>query len=243
LAGLRRFAIRLALSAVLVLVLGACVACGSGASKDQLADREISDQELPLMVLPKSELGEPYQHFVGDGHFSTNEDEIRDPEGRDPADIAADIERCGRMNGYYSAYQSRESMISDDMLFAVTTGVELHKTAEGACGFTEVLHEEMQESIGRSYVGRTTKQVDSFDPGHIGDESLGLKVLVEVLSDPTDTVPSYWYVTVVVFCRGPIAGSVSIVRPEDTNVQDEVRDLAGKLERRIEDVINGEITG
>jgi hypothetical protein len=84
------------LFAICVALLTAC-----GGGEADLTARDISDEELALMVLSQEELGKEYAELELDedqSGFRTNDAAIE--EAIDPDDERQDIERFGLLKGY-----------------------------------------------------------------------------------------------------------------------------------------------
>ncbi len=220
-----------------ILVSLAVVACGGG--QTDLSARDITDEELSLMVLSLTELGPQYADFEFDedeSGFRSNEDAIDD--AFDPDDEEEDIKRFGRLKGYADIYSSLAALIDAEGVFFIGTSVSLYETTDGASGD---LRDEVDDSMGQ--IGTVSDNVTledaaEFEADGIGDGSAGLVLTLSVSGDQKLT----FYGTLVGFQRGRLIGSSIIARFDDEDVRDEAAALAGKLDERILAALRGEVT-
>lgn len=212
----------------------AVVACGGQAD---LTAREITDEELRLMVLSAVELGPQYAEFEFDedeSGFRSNEDEIE--EDFDPEDEAEDIERFGRVNGYADAYSFPEAISEEQGVFFIATAIGVYEDADGASGDLKDEVVDAQRQIGMSIEDVTLEDTEEFGADGVGDESAGLILTLSASDDQRLT----FYGTFVGFRRGRLIGSVVISRLDEEDDRDEVAALARKLDERILAVLRGE---
>ena len=221
----------------LFLAALAIIACGGG--KADLTAREITDEELSLMVLPLAELGSQYADFEFDedeSGFQSNDDQIEDAFDED--DEAEDIERFGRLNGYADVYSSRAAAIDAEGVFFIGTSVSLYENTDGASGDLKDEVEDSRRQIGKTSDDVTLEDAEEFEADGIGDESAGLVLTLSVLGDEKLT----FYGTLVGFRRGRLIGSSIIASFDDENVREEAAVLARKLDERILAALRGEVT-
>ncbi len=220
-----RFLVPLTGALVCALVLAAC-GCGGG---EDLTAREISDEELFLMLLPKAEMGEDYAGLsvVRDPAFGTASDSIG---AFDVAYAEATIdEESGEPTGQTVAF-----------------AVHLFEDAEGASGNVE---EELADWEGQVGAMRTGKQhwdsqltaAERFKPGRIADESRGIRFTMTHFIDPPSGIDEH--TTVVWFRRGRLLASTSISTTfGNPDFREAAEALARKLDERIQAVLRGELT-
>jgi len=222
----------------LFLAVLAIIACGGG--KADLTAREITDEELSLMVLPLAELGSQYADFEFDedeSGFQSNDDQIEDAFDED--DEAEDIERFGRLNGYADVYSSLAAVTDAEGVFFIGTSVSLYENTDGASGDLEDEVEDSRREIGMTTSDDVTlENAEEFEAEGIGDESVGLILTLSVSGDEKLT----FYGTLVGFRRGRLIGSSIIARFDDEDVQEEAALLARKLDQRISAALQGEVT-
>jgi hypothetical protein len=221
------------------LLMAVAVACNGGGGPADLTDREITDEELALMVLPQSELGPEYADFELDEEesgFNTNESEIED--AFDPEDEAADVERFGRVKGYGEEYSAFDAVLEGQGVYLIATDVDLFEDADGASGEFRDTVEDAKGQVGETNEGATLESAEEFDAGEIADEAAGYAFRATTSADE-DGVTLYG--TTVGFRRGRIIGSSVIIRLDDQDVQEEATALARKLDERIQAVLRGEV--
>jgi hypothetical protein len=241
-----RFLVPLAGALVCALVLAAC-GCGGGEGGEDLTAREITDEELLLMLLPKAEMGEDYAGLsvVRDPGFGTASDGIR--AALDPEKQVENQERFALISVFDVAYA--ESTIAEES--GEPTGqtvaftVHLFEDAEGASGYLE---EELTDCEGQVGSMRTGKRhwdsqltaAERFKPGRIADESQGIRFTMTHFIDPPSGLDEH--ATVVWFRRGRLLASTSISTTfGNPDFREEAEALARKLDERIQAVLRGDI--
>jgi hypothetical protein len=240
------------LFAICVALLTAC-----GGGEADLTARDISDEELALMVLSQEELGKEYAELELDedqSGFRTNDAAIE--EAIDPDDERQDIERFGLLNGYSGVYASPSflgggtfGLDEEDVL--VVTAVALLRDPEGASGYLEdsiseyeaQFHDEEALAPDPDLELEVEMELDSrrFSPGGVGNEALGVQAYLAAAVD--DVWMSSVNYTFLAFRRGRLLGIVAFaLGGEKDDRQDEVTALARKLDERIQAVLRGDIT-
>jgi hypothetical protein len=234
----------------MVLLLAICLAVlsGCGGGEADITDREISDEELALMVLPQEGFGVEYAGLEldeGASGFLSNEKAIENDY--DGEDERGDIERFGRVNGYAEVYSSPlgaeddpSASIEEGLMVGI--GVELLRDTEGASGRLQDeiadYEREFREEAGAEEGQQGDLQL--FSLYDVGDEATGLQMEFPV---PVDTGLSLLYnATHVSFRRGRLVGAVVVGEFYDRDRRDEVVTLARKLDERIQAVLRGDIT-
>ena len=213
------------------------IACGGG--QGDLTAREITNDELSLMVLSLAELGPQYADFEFDedeSGFQSNDDQIED--AFDDDDEAEDLERFGRLNGYADVYSSVAAVIDAEGVFFIGTSVSLYENTDGASGDLKDEVEDSRRQIGMTSDDVTLEDAEEFQADGIGDESAGLVLTLSVVGDEKLT----FYGTLVGFRRGRLIGSSIIATFDDENVREEASVLARKLDERILAALRGEVT-
>ena len=233
---------------ILLLAICPAVLSGCGGGEADITDREISDEELALMVLPQEEFGAEYAGLEldeGASGFLSNEEAIENDY--DGEDERGDIERFGRVNGYAEVYSSPLGAEDDPSALSETglmvgIGVELLRDTEGASGRLEDeiadYEREFREEAGAEEGQEAELRL--FSPAGIGDEAVGLQMEFPV---PVDAGLKVFYnATHVSFRRGRLVGAIVIGEFYDRDRRDEVVALARKLDERIQAVLRGDIT-
>ncbi len=237
---------RVAMVLLLAICLAVLSACGDGEA--DVTAREISHEELALMVLPQEEFGAEYAELELDediSGFVSNEEAIEDDHDGD--DERRDIERFGRVNGYAEVYsippggQAGPSALSEVDLM-VGTGVELLRDPEGASDRLEDEIGDYERELREEAGAEDAQEVDLrlFSPGGIGDEAIGLQVHLPLPLD--GGLRLFYNVTHVSFRRGRLVGAVVVGQFDERDRRDEVAALAHKLDERIQAVLRGHIT-
>jgi hypothetical protein len=214
-------------------------ACGGGGGPKDMTDREITDGELSLMVLPLSDLGSQYAQFElsqDESGFQSNDKTIEN--AFDPEDEAADVQRFGRVKGYEEDYLSSAGLLGGTGPFHIATGVILHEQADGASGNLKNGVEDAQKAVGGTKDDATLETSEEFSVKDVGQEAAGLFQKGSVAGNDGGLT---FYQTLVGFRQGRLIGSVSITRLDDEDVRDEATALARKLDDRILAVLRGEV--
>jgi hypothetical protein len=222
---------------VVALTFALAVACGGGGQKD-LTDREITDDELSLMVLPLSDLGSQYADFELDDTSGLQNNEQVIDDAFDKEDEAQDVERFGRATGYDGSYTFSGGLPEEKGPVHIATGVILHENADGASGNLKDGVEDAQRAVGMTKEDVTIQSVETFEVGNIGDEAVGLSQKASLKVDEEELT---LYQTIVGFQEGRLIGSVAITSLEGGDAQEEATALARKLDERILAVLRGEV--
>jgi hypothetical protein len=229
----------------MALLFAVCLAVlsGCGGGEADVTAREISDEELSLMVLAQEEFGAEYAELDPDDErsgFQSNDEVVAEAHDRD--DERRDIERFGRVNGYFEAYSSTGSFLTGEGLLDVATGVELLRDSAGASGRMKHEMAEYETELREQAEEEDAQEADlrPFGTGGIGDEAVGLQVRFTIPLDGGLKVS--YYATYVSFRRGRLVGAVVVGESEDRDRRDEVAALARKLDERIQAVLSGDIT-
>jgi hypothetical protein len=228
------------------------VACGDGGGEEQQGDltaREITDDELVLMLLTKEDMGEQYAglSFVHDPGLKTASDII--DAALDPQEQREDLDRFALISASDVVYA--ETTIAEESGEptgkTVAFAVHLFENPEAASGYLEEELADWEGQVGamRTGLGHWDQELTSaerFNPGRISDESRGIRLtLVASFTDPPSTTDVHD--TVVWFQRGRLLASVSIYTTfGDPDFREEAEALARKLDERIQAVLRGELT-
>ena len=237
-AGVGAFAI-VATAVVAVLLV---VQPFGGDEEDETA-RDISDEDLALMVLPLEEFGPEYADLGLDREESGPQSRSDRLEGACDAEEAAraaeDMDSLGWERGYDQGYSSTQLLFEGDRgeLFVVGSSIDLYADSRGAAGAFDALVAKARrnEEAGEYNCRVAFVEVDGiFDvPGIAHEAVLG----VERLTNPERGISIV--LTTAVFRRGRIVVGAVIARPDDRDVQDDVIELARELDRRILAVLRG----
>ena len=242
-----RFLVPLTAALVCAFVLAACGG-GGEEGREGLTAREITDEELVLMLLAKAEMGEQYAglSFVHDPGLTTADDIIK--EAFQPEEQAEDLERFPLVSASDVVYA--ESTIAEESgePTGQTVGfaVYLFEDAEAASGYVEEELADLEEQVGSMRTGpahwdQKLTAAERFKPGRIGDESHGIRFTLTSFVDPSLTIDAR--ATVVWFRRGRLLASVSISTTiGGPDFRKAAEALARKLDERIQAVLRGELT-
>jgi len=221
------------------LVLVSASACGGGGGgQADLSDREITDEELSLMVLPLPDLGPQYADFELDDTSGLQSNEQVISDAFDTEDEAQDVEQFGRANGYEESYTFSAAQPDEKGPIHVATGVILHEDADGASGNLKNGAEDAQRVVGMSKEDVTIQGVETFEVGDIGQEAVGLIQKASIKVDEEELTIGQ---TIVGFREGRLIGSVAITNLEGEGAQEEATALARKLDERVLAVLRGEV--
>ncbi len=235
-------------SVALVALLATCLAvflsaCGEGGEREA-TDREITDEELSLMVLPPeylsyvSDFAEPYADIQIEPASWSNDDVIE--EDFDSDDEREDQDRFGRLNGYHQAYSSWIALQEQKGAFDVDTVVELFRDPQGASGYLRDGLADAEGQVGQEREDTILEQVQTFSIDNIADETIGLRMRLTTRAMEADELALY--ATAILFRRGRLLADAVIVRADDKDVSAEVEALARKLDERIQAVLRGDIS-
>jgi len=222
---------------VLVLVIGLHVltACGGEGVTEDLTAREITEKELDSMLLREEVLRKRYAGFGRSNHYF--EDNTSSASGSlDEESTARNIERFGRIYGWGDWYSTRDRKEKEEGIALVGYAVELFETATGASGWLE---EEVGDLLDLAGKTSELKSGRRFDLDDLGEESLGLLLVVPFPVEPDDFRD--YPLAMVSFTRGRIVGKAWVIGSDEKRIQTEVISLALKLDERIQAVLRGEI--
>jgi hypothetical protein len=212
-------------------------ACGGGGPSDQ-TDRQITDQELSLMVLPLSDLGSQYADFELDDTSGPQSNEQVISDAFDKEDEAQDVERFGRASGYEAFYTSSQALLEEKGPINVGMTVVLHDNADGASGNLKDGADDAQRAVGKTNEDVTIEGVETFEAGDIGQDAVGVVQKASFQADQADFTLNQ---TIVGFQEGRLIGSVVITGFESEDMQAEATAIARKLDERILAVLRGEV--
>ena len=223
-------------SVALALLFGICLAmvsaCGGGEA-DPTA-REISDDELALMVLALEDFGSEFGDFQAwEGNGLLTLDQAAEDDF-DPADERADLERFGWASGYQEFYSNPQGTERRADVFFLGSSVNLFNTAEGAAGYFEDSRAESLDQPGRTSKGITAEQIQ-YSNADVADEAAGVVGSFRVEGQEGSEV-RFW-VSGVSFRRGRLVGSVAVYSVEEQHFQDRLKNLAHELERQISSIL------
>jgi hypothetical protein len=230
----RRLVLLLAPLAALAFVCG-----GSGTA--DLTDRDISDNELITMALPREELGENYGGFtpVEDNGLQTLDERV---DGEiDEEDERADLERAGFVKAYDLNYTSTDALFGGGDVFFAGSSVDLYGDAAGAqADWEDELTNDFPNEVGKpDEDGATITSYDTYDVPDIADDAAGAIFRIDLGEEAGDLE---FTATGVFIRRGRIIAGVGLVRVDDEDVKDEAISLARKLDERIVGVLEGDIS-
>ncbi|MGH3044563.1 MAG: hypothetical protein ACRDM2_07530 [Gaiellaceae bacterium] len=218
-----------------LLLLAGC-GFGSSAPRETAPKEKVTRAQLAAMVLPKAKLGPSVQGLrlnAGSG-LMTNAKYAS--ATIDPDDSAGSLKSGGRVLGYDQTYESPQLAARKVRgTHTVSTGVELLRDRVYA---TQYLHARLNDNDrlqGTVVPGVKLRNVSAFEVAGIGEEGGGTRGTFVVSGLFTG------HETVVAFRRGRIVGYVTIMRGTKSDARQEAMRLAVALDRRIQDVLAGEI--
>ena len=223
----------------LAAVLLVAAACAGGDDELERALEALAEGDLAIMVLPQEELGDEFADLEvdEDSGFNNNEDEANDTA--DPDDTAEELEEAGRINGYDLLYIDPDlsALEEGQGVILINTGLDLFEDNGAASDFIVDQLEDFLRLEGEEIEsGFTLEEVETFAVGGPGSDAVGLRLR----SSFGDT---RIYGTTLAFKLDRLVGSVTINRADDTNVDSQAEEIARALEKRIEGVLLGDITG
>lgn len=221
--------------AAFLLLVAACGGEGGG-EEDGITAGDISDEQLALMVLEQSELGEGYAGF----ELTLSRLETRDQRAvHVDEDEAKDLERFGELKTYEQRYSRDEALAEGTGPVSVGTTVFVFESAKGASSYLDDDVADLERKVGQQLGLTKIHTVERFSLDAVGDESLGLRLIVLTL---TETGWVSHYHTLAWFREGHILALVSLVRLDNSDVRAETEALAHKLDQRIQAVLAGQVT-
>jgi hypothetical protein len=239
-----RFLVSLTAALVCALVLAAC----GGEGGEDLTAREISDEELVLMLLPKAEMGEEYAglSFVYDPGLRTVS-HITDV-ALDPQEQAEDLEHFALIGA--SGVEYAEATIAEESgeptSRTVALAIHLFEDSEAASGYLEEDLADWEAQVGAMRTGKQhwdsqLTAAERFKPGKIADESSGVRFTITYFINPPSGIDEH--TTMVWFRRGRLLASISISTTfGNPDFREAAEALARKLDERIQAVLRGELT-
>lgn len=228
-------AILMSAFAAFLLLVAACGGEGGG-EEDGITAGDISDEQLALMVLEQSELGEGYAGF----ELTLSRLETRDQRAvHVDEDEAKDLERFGELKTYEQRYSRDEALAEGTGPVSVGTTVFVFESAKGASSYLDDDVADLERKVGQQLGLTKIHTVERFSLDAVGDESLGLRLIVLTL---TETGWVSHYHTLAWFREGHILALVSLVRLDNSDVRAETEALAHKLDQRIQAVLAGQVT-
>jgi hypothetical protein len=212
------------------------LACGGGSEDGDLTVPDVSDEQLVQMVLEQSELGEGYAGF----ELTLSRLETRDQRaGHVDEDEAKDLERFGELKTYEQRYSRDEALAEGTGPVSVGTTVLVFESAKGASSYLDDDIADLERKVGQQLGLTKIHTVERFALDTVGDESLGLRLIVLTL---TETGWVSHYHTLAWFREGRILALVSLVRLDNSDVRTEIEALAHKLNQRIQAVLASQVT-
>jgi len=224
---------------VWVLALFLCLvllACGGESEEGDLTVPDISDEQLALMVLKQSELGEGYAGF----ELTLSRLETREQRAAHVTeDEAKDLERFGELKTYEQRYSRDEVLAEGAGPYRLGTTVFVFGGVEGASSYLDDDVADLERSAGEQGGLTQIHNVERFALDAVGDESLGLRMVV---SSFTEKGWVSHYHTLAWFREGRLLALVSLVRLDNSDARAEIEALVHKLDQRIQAVLAGQVT-
>jgi len=225
--------------AVLFFVLLAMAGCRGGEETDLTAG-EISDNQLPLMLLSLEDFGPDFRDYELEEDSGPRTAADMADDDFDPEDEALDIERFGWASGYERSYLNGDAARTRSGIFASSSDVNLFDTADGAAGYLDDLMVELEALPGKTSGGFTLAEARQFD-ADAADEAAGFYFSGSVQADDGSQVPLFS--TGIILRRGRLLGSVGFVSFDRLEAEEQLKGLALMLDQRIIDVLKEEAQG
>ena len=228
---MRRF---LLLIPALLLLSAAC----SGGESEK-ADVQIDDAELQAMaeVFSNATFGDAYANMVFDETSGLETKEAFIEDDNDPEGEAKDVEQFGYVSSYEVAYFDSEGLINGGPV-AMSVGVTLFDTEEGATGYMRDDLEEGRKSFSGTTELGTLLSFDTFD-AKAGKENWGVFLRLKA-NEETFGVNTELSMTVITFQRGKVLGSVFVMRGDAKDAKADGMRVAKLLDQRMQAILRGE---
>lgn len=212
----------------------ALAACSSTDEEEPPPDYSADD--LPLMVLTRAELGMESVDLQVSGATSGWQDAVAVADNSlDPDDTAADIERWGLLSDYDLDYEPSSPETADGLVL-IGTSVALWRTDEDAREYIERTKRDLERFLGQDLDGVILKERTTFAVS-VGDQSGGERYRIGFKGEPDH------FQTVVYFREDRITASAFVLRQDDRRTSDDVKEMAQRLQDRVDAVRRGEVTG
>jgi hypothetical protein len=226
-------ALLLALS--LTLLLAGCTT-----SKNTQPRVELTGDHLKAMALIKDELGPDYAAFELDPKSGPRTSEQLVDEASDPDDEALDVANYGILLGQEDTYFSVGALQGHSGVIFLTDGIILYADSKGAAGNLVDSIGDMQRGFSGTTKFGTLQAYQTFSP-KVGEDSHGevVRLLTPGASFGIDGTVNVT-ITSVEFKRDRLVGGVVIMRFDAKDVKAEVKELARKLDLRMQTVLKGE---
>ena len=201
---------------------------------DSLTAVEIDDEQLVLMTLDLSALGDDYDGFEEVAVGVETNLSLAQRTLQDPSDEANDIATLGRTSGARAELRPRAVRVGASDLVTLHSWVNLFESDEGAAAYLEDFVQDAAKGIGGGIpddLAVTSAEEFALDP--IGSQTAGL-ILTQDAGDGFVR-----YQTVVGLRVGRVLGFVAVVHPDDGDRRVRAVRLAEALAERIEGVLTG----
>jgi len=222
------------------LSLLAAVACGGGGGNElEKALQSLSQDDLPIMVLPQEAFGETSDGLEVDPQSGVGDSEQAADDTIDPEDTGEDLEKAGFVTAYSLRYEDPTfaAFENGEGILDASSTVELFDDEEAASAHLAKQIEDSGRFEGEEVEpGVTLEAVEEFAVEGVAGDATGL-VLHGRFGD------SNFYATGVVFTVGRLRAGTGVTRADDSDVKAEAETLGRALAERIERVLLGEIEG
>jgi hypothetical protein len=219
----------------LLLVAG----CGFGekSSREPAPKEPVTREQLAAMVLTRDMLGATARDLVAHAGSGATPNARFASMSVDPEDTASSLGAVGRVLGHDATYvhPRLSSLKVRRGVMTVSSGVELLEDNVYAAQYLHARLSDYERLKGPVRPGLKLRNVAPFEIAGIGEEGGGIRAAV--------LIPGLirGYETTVVFRRDRLVGYVSVMRAEKGDARQEAMKLAVALDRRIQDVLSGEI--
>ena len=221
---------------VALFLCAVLLACGGGGEEGDLTVPDIDDEQLTLMGLEGSELGDEYADF----ELALSRLETREQRAvHVNEDEKKDLERFGELKTYEERYSRDEALAEGTGPVSVGTTVFVFESVKGASSYLDDDVVDLESQVGKEIGLTKIHTVEHFALDGVGDESLGLRLIVLTFTEDGWVTR---YHTLAWFREGHILVLVSLVRLDNGDVRAEAQALADKLDQRIQAVLASQVT-
>jgi hypothetical protein len=218
--------------AVLAALPGCGVTLGDGPSP---AAAKVTKRQLALMVLPRKELGRDADGLRLSPLAGHRANAAEAETTIDPDDDGAALRDAGRVGGYHLDYSAPDGVRKG--VLEVGTSVELFASDLEASRYLHDQADDFEFLRGKPIAPRVRLAAsERFDPGEVGEEARALTATIRAGKQRL-------HGTLVAFRRGRIVAAATLAPFDDADAGTRARELAAALDRRVQAVLAGELTG
>jgi hypothetical protein len=225
------------MSGIGVACAAVAVQAGCGAGGEEEVSGTASRAELPVMVLPKAELGRLAERLVVEGTSGWTDNREAAADTLDRKDTARTLALSGRVKGYELAYGPPDGMKppAPGRTVSMSTEVELFRDERSASAYLRKRIAEIQAARGRRLDnGFTVAAPRRFEVDDVGDEAAGVTAILAL-----DNRDVSVFTTIVAIRRGRVVASAAVGQLQDLEVEEDMTEIARSLDERVKGVMAG----